>query len=58
MSEANHVLSDAIIDADARWNAWVARGVEHDRISSRRAFAVAVLLGLGLAGWLVKALLR
>lgn len=58
MTEANRVLRDSILDADARWNAWVAKGVEHDRVSGRRAFAAAALLGLCLAGWLVKALLR
>lgn len=58
MTDANGVLGDSVLDADARWNAWIAKGVEHDRVARTRAFGAAVLLGLGLAGWLVTALLR
>lgn len=58
MTEANRVLSQTVLDADARWNAWVAKGVEHDRVARRRSVGVAVFLVLGVAGWLVAALLR
>ena len=58
MTEANRLLSQSSLDADARWDAWVAKGVEHDRVARTRAFGAAVLLGLGLAGWLATAVLR
>ena len=42
--------------ADERWAAWVARGVEHERKTKKRAIAAAVIVsGLGL--WLAIVLL-
>ena len=58
MTEAHRVLDDSGLDADARWNAWVAKGVEHDRVARTRAFGAAVLVMLGLTGWFAAALLR
>lgn len=51
-------VSESVLEADARWNTWVAQGVEHDRIARMRAVGAAVLLILGLTGWFAAALLR
>lgn len=58
MTDAHRGLSQPDLDADARWADWVAKGVAHDRVARTRAFGAAVLLGLGLAAWLVAAMLR
>ena len=58
MIEVNRGMSESVLDADARWNTWVAQGVEHDRIARMRAVGAAVLLILGLTGWFAAALLR
>jgi hypothetical protein len=38
--------------ADERWAAWVARGVEHDRKTRKRAIAAAAVVFSGLGLWL------
>ena len=39
--------------ADERWAAWVARGVEHDRKTRKRALAAAAVIASGGVGlWL------
>ena len=58
MTEVNRAMSESVLDADERWNAWVAKGVEHDRVARTRAFGAAVLVILGLTGWFAAALLR
>lgn len=58
MTDANRVITPSALDADTRWAVWVTKGLEHDRITRTRAFATLVLLGIGLAGWLLAAWLR
>jgi hypothetical protein len=43
--------------ADERWAAWVAKGVEHERKSQRRAIAGAAVIVSGLGLWLTIVLL-
>ena len=38
-----HVLGDDL-SVDQRWAAWIAKGVEHDRIGRNRALVVAAAL--------------
>jgi hypothetical protein len=38
--------------ADERWAAWVAKGVEHDRKTKKRAIAAAAVIASGLTLWL------
>ena len=44
--------------SDERWDAWVARGVEHDRKLKRRSIAIAAAVAVGAALSLVIFLLR
>jgi hypothetical protein len=37
---------------DARWEAWIAKGVKHDRAARKRALMVAAVVVAGLATWL------
>ena len=43
---------------DERWAAWVARGVEHERKTTKRAIAAAAVIASGLGLWLATVLLR
>jgi hypothetical protein len=43
--------------ADERWAAWVAKGVEHDRKTKKRAIAAAAVIASGLTLWLAILLL-
>jgi DnaJ-domain-containing protein 1 len=43
--------------ADERWAAWVARGVEHDRKTRKRALAAAAVIASGMGVWLAFGLL-
>jgi DnaJ-domain-containing protein 1 len=43
--------------AEARWAAWVARGVEHDRKTRKRAIAAGAVIASGAALWLAFRLL-
>jgi hypothetical protein len=38
--------------ADERWAAWVARGVEHDSKTRKRAIAAAAVVVSGVGLWL------
>jgi hypothetical protein len=42
---------------DERWQAWVARGVEHGRKTRTRAFAAAAVIAGGALVWLAVVLL-
>jgi len=44
--------------SDERWAAWVARGVEHERKTTKRAIAAAAVIASGLGLWLAIILLR
>jgi len=44
--------------SDQRWDAWVARGVEHDRKLKRRSLAIAAVVAVGAAMSLVIFLFR
>jgi hypothetical protein len=44
--------------SDERWAAWVARGVEHERKTTKRAIAGAAVIASGLGLWLATVLLR
>jgi len=43
--------------ADERWTAWVAKGVDHDRKTKKRAVAAVAVVASGLALWLATVLL-
>jgi hypothetical protein len=43
--------------ADERWAAWVARGVEHDVRTRKRAIVAAAVIASGLGLWLAIVLL-
>jgi hypothetical protein len=38
---------------ESRWEAWLARGVKHDRMAKRRALAAAAIFLLGAGLWAV-----
>lgn len=46
------------LTSDERWAAWVAKGVEHDRKTRKRASGILVAVATGVALWLSIVLLR
>ena len=57
--QTDFVKADVMASAsDERWAAWVAKGVEHDRNTKKRAIAIAAAVAVGAALSLVILLLR
>ena len=57
--QTDFVKADVMASAsDERWAAWVAKGVEHDGNTKKRAIAIAAAVAVGAALSLVIFLLR